>query len=102
MRYNYDFLCSELDQDDYILIQNSQDLNFWLEFVALPVEYWQDITGAIVVIGDGDLIAIWLTESSRYYDLNSTYYSLPYYRPKSWTIKNLPEYWLESNQYYHK
>jgi len=102
MEYNHLWTCEELDKDDYVLESNSQDVEFWLDFVAFPKRYRKDITAVIVIIGDGDLLAMWLSESGRYYDLSARYRPLPYYRPVRWPKKNLPEYWLESNELYHK
>lgn len=98
--YSHFKYLSELEDDKYAFIQDSQDIGFWLDFTGMIKKYRKDITGIVVLVEDGDLCAIWLTESNRPYCLDVDYYSLPYYRPKYWVKKNLPEYWLESNKEY--
>jgi hypothetical protein len=85
---------------DYILVQTDRDLIDWLDFVGFPKKSRSDISGIVVTIGEGDLIAMWLTEYSAYYDLSAIYHPLAYYRPVSWSKRNLPEYWLETNPDY--
>lgn len=102
MKYNHMWTGKELDNPEHILISDYQDIVFWLDFVAFPKKWRHDITAMIVITNDGDLSAMWLSESNRYYDLSADYQPLPFYRPSYWTKKNLPEYWLESNNYYHK
>jgi len=87
---------------EYSFVQSYSEVLHWLEFVGFPKKYREDITGLIVKTGEGDLIAVWLAESNRPFDLSSHYYALPWYRPSWWTKKNLPEYWLESNPEYTK
>jgi hypothetical protein len=85
---------------DYILIQTDYELSDWLDFVGFPRQWRRNITGIVLTVNDGDLTSMWLSESSAYYDLSATYHPLSYYRPVSWTKRNLPEYWLETNPDY--
>lgn len=89
-----------LDTDYYTYYSNSQDYLALTESVGLPRWNRKNITGAIAVIGDGDIEAVWFTESARPYSVTAIYYALPYYRPKSWGKGKLPCYWLESNAEY--
>ncbi len=93
---------SKLQGNDYILIQTDYDLKSVLEFIGLPKKYRSHITGAIVLIWEGDYSGVWLSESPRYYSLYSWYHPLPFYRPKHWTKKHLPIYWIENNIEYCK
>lgn len=86
--------------DDYVFIQNDSDLASVLESVGLPKGDRKDITGAMVVVGDGDYEAVWLCEDNRYYDLSAIYRPLPFYRPKSWRKSTLPTYWRDDNELY--
>jgi hypothetical protein len=95
-------LLSELQGDDFILVQNDRDLEDTLDMVSFPKKYRKDIAGSIVKICDGDYEAVWVTESGRYYDLSAIYHPLPFYRLTSWTKKRLPEYWLEDCPAYQR
>lgn len=90
-----------LQDEKYTFIQSESDLKEFLEMIGLPKKYRSDITGMVLVIGDGDIDAVWLSESGAYYALSAHYYALPYYRPVSWTKSKLPVYWLESNAEYN-
>ena len=83
----------------------SEDVEFIHEFVAFPDEYRNEITAVQYIIGDGDVLAVWLSESARPYDLYSTWNPLPFYRPDEWntaeSLNRLPEYWLEWNEFYN-
>lgn len=69
----------DLQEEKYYLIQTDYELSDLLDFIGLPEEYRDDITGAVVSIGDGDYDEIYLTESARYYDLQADYQPLSYY-----------------------
>jgi hypothetical protein len=99
------FSLSDLDKPEdegYIFLQYSQDIESVCEFVGLDKEYSKDITGAVVVALDGDYEAVWLSESSRPYDISSTYYALPFYLDdeKNINYELLPYYWKKENEYY--
>ena len=79
---------------------DSQDLTWLFKMVALPEDYHKDITAAMVYCYDGDILSVFLSESGRYYDINSLYRPLTFYRPENWSINKLPEYWQDSNEYY--
>jgi len=89
------------NKPDYDYVCLSQDIDFWLEFVGMPESSYDDITGLVVNTCEGELLSVWLTESNRPYDLVSSYYPLPHYKPMGWKNEpNLPDYWLETNPYY--
>lgn len=69
----------QLQDDRYILVSDSQDVTFWLDFVAFPEEYRADVTACLVDVSDGDLNEIWFTESGAWYDLGAWYHNLAYY-----------------------
>jgi len=91
-----------LQEDDLEFYQNSQDIKHLVDMVGLPKKYKKHITGAVALIGDGDIYAVWLSESRAPYDLNATYYSLPYYKPEDWNGDKLPIYWSEENEEYRR
>lgn len=101
--YKHTFLLSELQNDDLIFIQTDYDLSFWLEFTGLPNQWRKDITGGIIKIFDGDLLAAWFTENYAPYLLNTPYHSLPYYLNYELNrrFKKLPYYWQYENTHYH-
>lgn len=68
---------SELEGEEFSLLLNSQDIDDLLAY--FPMLEFQNITGALVSIGDGDYGEVYVTESSRPYDLNSIYHPLSYY-----------------------
>lgn len=70
----------QLQDDKYTFIQNDSDLAAYIDMVGIPPEYREDITGMVVEMIDGDLGAVWLTESAAYYDLSAVYRPLSYYR----------------------
>lgn len=92
----------ELQAEKYYFIQNDSELSEVLESIGLKEECKKDITGCVLLIGDGEYIAVWLTEESRYYDLNACYHPLTYYKTHD-MFKNiyLPEYWKENNTEYN-
>lgn len=96
------YYLNQLQDESIYLIQNDQELAELLQSLSLSPEYHNDITGACIIIGNGDYIAIWLTEDSRYYDLSSIYRPLPVYLSTHQKINPefLPEYWQESNPLY--
>lgn len=101
--YQHSVLLRYLEDDIYTYISTDYDLEAVLEFVGLPDEDKEDITGAVVLVGDGDYDAVWLTESPRPYDLTATYHALPYYKPDKWDTEShiFPLYWLTSNPEYY-
>lgn len=67
---------SEL-QDDFYLCLDSQDIDFICDYFSfLPHD---DITGYVGKIGEGDYVEVYITESSRPYDLQAIYHPLEYY-----------------------
>jgi hypothetical protein len=100
--YQNNFRLNDIqDIPDQYYIQTDYELSEVLDYVGFPEEYRKDITSALVVVFDADYEAVFLSESARPYDLNSWYQPLPYYLPEDWiNRRNLPVYWLESNEYY--
>jgi hypothetical protein len=74
------------------LVQNDRELRDLLGSVGLPREDWGDITGAAVELGEGDYKRVYLTEESRWYELDAVYYALPWYG-KVPIPANYPLYW---------
>ncbi len=68
---------SELQDDRYALIQSQSDLEDVLlsqpNVQSRKLYVPDNVSGAIVATSDGDYDEIWLTESSRYFDLNADY-----------------------------
>ena len=60
-----------LDEIEGELVLDSQDIAAVLESIGSKET---DITGAVVVVGDGDYSAVWLTDSSRPYHVNALYW----------------------------
>lgn len=97
------YYLSQLQDESVYLVQNEQELTELLDSIGISEDYKKDITGACVIFGDGEYLAIWLTEDSRYYDLRAIYHPLPYYESSYQKMNRdiLPEYWQESNIFYH-
>jgi hypothetical protein len=102
MAYKAYYTLRELDKEGYTLVQNDTDLAETLESIGLPKKYRKDITGAVLVIGDGDYNAVYLTESASYYDLSAVYHPLPFWDDNTLYKGTLPYYWQASNEYYQK
>jgi hypothetical protein len=68
-----------LSDEKYTLVLDSQDVSQIARDVGLPAEWISDITGAVVAICDGDYDEIWLTESSKPYDLRAEFVTPEYY-----------------------
>lgn len=116
--YRFTIPLSELDNDEYTFISNSQDIEFYLDFVGFNESdllnpytlkdtqfniYHSVITGIVVCQYDGDLYAMWLTESNQPDDLRVDYHPLPYYKPDRLINQpHLPVYWNEDNLYYRR
>lgn len=83
LKGQYTVICKtfeKLDCSQYELVTDSQDIEFWLEYIGFPKKDRKDVTACMVYTHDGELIDIWLSESSRYYDLyDGLYHSLLYY-----------------------
>lgn len=91
-----------LQDEEFTYIQTDRDILDFLDTVGFPKKWKYQITGMVIVLGDGEINAMWVSESNRPYDLSSTYYALPDYRPVRWVKRHLPAYWLEDNEYYQK
>ena len=60
-----------LDDIEGDLVLDSQDIAAVLESIGSTET---DITGAVVVVGDGDYLGVWLTDSNRPYHVNALYW----------------------------
>jgi len=101
MAYKQIITLASLQDDKYTFVQNDTELAENLDMLGFPVKYRKDITGMVLLVGDGDILAAWVTESSRPYDLWARYCPLPVYRPMSWaTRRNLPDYWQDDCKFY--
>ena len=60
-----------LDDIEGDLVLDSQDIAAVLESIGGTET---DITGAVVVVGDGDYLEVWLTDSNRPYHVNALYW----------------------------
>jgi hypothetical protein len=91
----------ELDKPELEYYQSEEDIEHLLEVIGFPKKHRNSITGAIVRLIDGDIESVWLSESNRPYDLNSTYHPLPYFMPSNRSKKYLPFYWMKDNSDYN-
>ncbi len=64
---------SELEGEQYTAVWDSQDVQAVCESVGLSADDTENITAAMVIIGDGEYVKIWLSESNRPYDLTAVY-----------------------------
>ena len=60
----------DITGEDYMLILDSQDLESLHHSVPTCPD---EMTGALVIVDDGDYVEVWATESSRPYSVNATY-----------------------------
>ena len=67
-------LLRDLQDEMYTLVTDSQDVSFICESVGLLPEERQGITGAVVWLIDGECEEVYLTESSRPYELSARYH----------------------------
>ncbi len=69
---------NDLQGNEYTFLQNDGDiLDIASEFVT---EFAEDITGAVVKVGDGEYLEVWLTESSRPFELSAIYHTPAYWQ----------------------
>jgi hypothetical protein len=92
----------QLQDDKYYLAQNDSELSELIEYLGIDGESinLEEFTGAVLLIGEGDYIAVWMTESSAWYSLDAIYHPLPYYQSKEESEEYLPEYWKRDNSEY--
>lgn len=87
------------DRNEFILVQDNQDLTAFIEYCGICADYAKDITGAVIILNDGDISAAWFSESAAYYALDAWYHPSSYYHD---VIKrHFPIYNRRSNPYYH-
>lgn len=98
--YEWILPLEDLQHEDLMLTTYSNEIDDVLCLIGFPKKYIKDITGIVLLVGDGDYDAVWLSESARPYDLHSSYRALPFYRPARWAIRKLPMYWREVNEFY--
>lgn len=99
--YEWVLPLEDLEHEDLRLVTDSSEIDTTLDLLGFPKRYRKDITGIVLLIGDG-YNAVWLSESVRPYDLRSAYRALPFYRPVRWAIRKLPTYWKETCAYYQR
>lgn len=99
---NKNFYLNQLQDESIHFIQDQSELDSILDHVGLMAEWRSEITGACIILGDGEYIAVWLTEDSRYYDLSAIYRPLPFYidNDKEKIVNLLPYYWKSDNEFY--
>lgn len=70
---------SDLSDDKYQLVLDSQDLDAVLTIVHVPDEFdllIEDVTGLVVYAAEGEYVEVWATDSSKPYHVNSRYIQL--------------------------
>jgi hypothetical protein len=65
--------------DGWYSLSDSQDIDHICNYYGLD-DVRSDITGIMVLVGDGDYDDVWFTESSRPYSIEAKYYPLSYYK----------------------
>ncbi len=69
---------NDLQGNEYIFLQNDGDiLDVASEFAT---DFAEDITGAVVKMGNGEYLEVWLTESSRPFELSAIYHTPAYWQ----------------------
>lgn len=81
------------------LILDSQEIYHVLDCLGL-LAYQNDITGIYLVLGEGDYLAVFITESTRPYEIDTLYHPLPYYKEEGKDYSKYPSYWSEDNPFY--
>jgi hypothetical protein len=70
---------AELNGEGYQLITDSQELDEICQHSGVR-KYREDINGAVVLVGDGEYLEVYLTESNRPFDITATYERAKFYR----------------------
>ena len=60
-------------------VTDSQDLEDLLDNIGLKTVWRKDITAALVLVGDGDYLEVWLSEDNAPYLNSATYHNRAYY-----------------------
>ena len=100
--FKHNINLSQLQDEKYYLVQTDSELSDLIEYVGIDPESinLEEFTSAVLLVGDGDYIAVWMTESSAWYSLDAIYHPLPYYQSKEESEEYLPEYWKRDNSEY--
>ncbi len=69
-------LLKDLSNSEYQLMQDSQDLKAVLDYYGIKSI---EITGALVLVRDGEYISVWFTEDNEPYSLYADYHQPSYY-----------------------
>lgn len=77
-KYDNNIPLNELDSPEFNLEMDSQDIESILEHFGSLINS-NIIKGVVASLGDGDYKEVYVTESSRPYDLSSVYHPLSYY-----------------------
>jgi predicted hydrocarbon binding protein len=85
-QYQNDALCAKWNNNIPLAELDGAGMNFALDSQVINElrEYFkvldlEDITGMVYTLGDGDYSEVYVTESSRPYDLQAIYHPLSYY-----------------------
>jgi hypothetical protein len=89
---------------DYCLtfVIDSEEIQTQLINLGFPIRYMHRITGMVIVYGNSEIKAVWLTESGHPEHRYTTYHPLPFYKPREWDEYGLQSYWMETNLYYQR
>ena len=74
---------SNIGDERYQLLVDSQDVMAVLESTNFPKQHRHDITAVLVLIGEGDYADVWVSESSAPYMLGAEYHNQAYYEVQS-------------------
>ncbi len=77
-KYNWRY-ASELQDNCYQAVWDLQDVQAVCESVGLLADDAASITAAMVIIGDGEYVKVWLSESNAPYDLTAIYRAASWY-----------------------
>ena len=68
----------DLPNDVYTFVTDSQELECITAYLGIT-EYADEITGALVKVGDGDYDSVYLTDASKPWDVNCEWYDTEYF-----------------------
>ena len=74
---------SNIGDERYQLLVDSQDVMAVMESIGFPKWYQADITAVLVLVGEGEYTDVWLSESSAPYMLDAEYHNQAYYEVQS-------------------
>lgn len=94
----------QLQDEKYTLVTDSQEVREIAHYAGLSEKDADDITAAIVEVGDGEYNEIWLSESSAPWNLTAIYHEAAYWDTDDPTLYgfsalNSEGNWLNFNGY---